>query len=402
MQDIVITLSYIIELIVLSYAEYGIWRTLYTPFFFLALPYTAVLFITILITTFDIGFCGLYYPSILIWNVGLFLFFIPSLLTGIAMRRQIESAQGLPEIKPAFGGRLFYGVSVVLGVLFLIRFWLVFRSSSYIPGSEDFGDDFCGSGLWAHLRSLCMAYLILLIYLVEKKCWYYAIPIGMFLFVAVMYGVKGWIIVSVVSGVFMRAYTGRTKLKFSLVFKAALGGFLLFQVIYLLSWVVAGNSTMSWYVVEYIGMHFLHYFTSGVLGMSIDLVRGLPDLGDTQVLFTPLVNIYNVLTGQDIISPTNPIFHHNGVNLTNVRTYFGTILIYTNWYQFILFILLFSFMHYISRVWLLLRPTSIVLAIYCFFCALICLGWFEYYYFHLAVIETPILMLLLSYLSRLR
>ena len=113
------------------------------------------------------------------------------------------------------------------------------------------------------------------------------------------------------------------------------------------------------------------------------------------ILFAQFVNLTNVLTGNDeIISQVNGVFFHTGLNNTNVRTMFGTIAVYTNPGQFIFVTLLLSTVIYSLKV-LSIRFGNIYLNIIYFFeCAMLCMGWFEYYFFHLDVIEVPVMTLI--------
>ena len=76
-QDILILVSFLIEVAVLLYLELKAWKSLYTPLNFLMLPYVIVLLISIAISG-NFGFVDFYYPSILLWSVGLLIFAVPS------------------------------------------------------------------------------------------------------------------------------------------------------------------------------------------------------------------------------------------------------------------------------------------------------------------------------------
>ena len=76
-QNILILFTFFVEAAVLLYLELKAWKSLYTPLVFLILPYAIVLLISIAISG-NFGFVEFYYPSILLWNVGLLVFAIPS------------------------------------------------------------------------------------------------------------------------------------------------------------------------------------------------------------------------------------------------------------------------------------------------------------------------------------
>ena len=86
--DFVILFSFILEVGVLQYVEYKAWKTLFTPLSFLMLPYLVVLIITLFISGTSFGFVAFYYPSILIWHIGIFLFAIPSFSIAYIMQRK--------------------------------------------------------------------------------------------------------------------------------------------------------------------------------------------------------------------------------------------------------------------------------------------------------------------------
>ena len=89
-QDILILATFLIEVAVLFYLEVKMWRTMYTPLIFLMVPYTIVLLITIMVAGSDFGFVEFYYPSIVIWNIGLLLFAIPSFVLGYFMNKSYK------------------------------------------------------------------------------------------------------------------------------------------------------------------------------------------------------------------------------------------------------------------------------------------------------------------------
>ena len=170
---------------------------------------------------------------------------------------------------------------------------------------------------------------------------------------------------------------------------------LLFMISYIFSLVVGGEAMLGGAIMELILNIFAHYVTSGVLGFSVDLAAGMPDKGSMEVLFAQFVNIINLLSGNgEIVSQVNNVFLYTGINITNVRTMFGTIAIYTNPAQFIFVTLLISSTIYLLRVLAIRFDNVYVNVIYFYQCALLCMGWFEYYFFHLDAIEVPVMTLI--------
>ena len=388
-QDILILLSFLVEVAVLLYLEMKAWKSLYTPLVFLILPYVIVLLISIAISG-NYGFVEFHYPSILLWSVGLLLFSIPSLSLAFILQRK-----GLPlnsEVKEMSMPQWLAALSFFVVVLFLWRFKSLY-GGAHVIGSHDFGDALCGDGFWGHLRQLSLPLLMLAIYSLDKhRRWLWLIIIPLF-GVALLYQVLGWIIIPCLGGVVMRLYTGKTKLKASLFLYVILGGSLVFLVSYVISIVVVAENDLDSDVFTFIFKNFVHYLTSGTLGLSVDMERGFPDAGSFEVIWAPIVNIINVIVGKDeIVSPVNPWYYNTGLNLTNVRTFFGTLYIHTNTLEFVVYIFLSSTLMYLLKLMTIKWKNIYVYAAYFFECGLLAMGWFEFYYFHLVVFELPAIL----------
>lgn len=388
-QNGLVIISIILEIVVLGYLEVKAWKTLYTPLNFLMFPYLIVLMFTVAVSG-NIGFVEFYYPSVLIWNVGLLLFAIPSYVLAFYTPQKTFEENGIIQEKHL--PRILNYFALFVCLLFLWRLRQTMAFSRGIIGSDEFGEDFCGGGFWGHMRKLTMPLLIVLIYYANKRNWLGWISIILLLGVNFLYQVKGWIIIPCVCGMAMRLYAGKTKLTFKLLLYLALGGLSVFSLSYLLALVVAGNGGVG-QILEYAFGHFFHYFTSGTFGLSTDMYNLFPDKGPFEIILCPFVNIANQLIGsEELVSPINPFYYDTGIDLTNVRTYFGTLLIYTNPVQFVVYILCVSTLMYLLRI-AAMKVNSVYLnMVYFFECSLFAMGWFEFYFFHLDVIEVPVLI----------
>jgi hypothetical protein len=208
--------------------------------------------------------------------------------------------------------------------------------------------------------------------------------------------VKGWVIIPVLAAMAMRIHAGKTRLTAKFLLYVLLGAFLVFFAAYALAILVVQSRGVDDAFLDFIYMHFLHYFTSGVLGLSMDMQAGFPDTGSFETLWAPIINIFNAAAGTgDLISPVNPYYYNSGINLTNVRTFFGTVYIYTDTLQFVVYILLSSTLMYFLKLATIKWKNIYVYVIYFFECGLLAMGWFEFYYFHLVVFELPVIVALL-------
>ncbi len=392
--DTLYLVAILLEAAVLFYLEYRIWKTVYTPLNFLMLPYLVVLLITIMLAGSRLGFVEFYYPSIFIWNVGLLIFFLPSAIIGTLIVRNGKSVVSMPPVDSIPQSLKF--LLVVMALLFIVHLKSVLGSSAEALGSDEFGEEFSGGGVWGHLRILSLPLLMMSIYYVSKKRWWLWPIILIFLLVSVLNQVKGWVIIPVLAAMAMRIHAGKTRLTAKFLLYVLLGAFLVFFVAYALAILVVQSRGVDDAFLDFIYMHFLHYFTSGVLGLSMDMQAGFPDTGSFETLWAPIINIFNAAAGTgDLISPVNPYYYNSGINLTNVRTFFGTVYIYTDTLQFVVYILLSSTLMYFLKLATIKWKNIYVYVIYFFECGLLAMGWFEFYYFHLVVFELPIIVALL-------
>ena len=395
--DILILLAFLMEVAVLFYLEMKAWKNLYTPLNFLMLPYAAGLILSIMISG-NYGFVEFYYPSILFWSIGLLIFALPSyMLAYVLQKHKLPLNSHVKETKMP---TMLVVISIFIILLFVLRLMSMF-GSAYIIGSDEFGEVYCGRGVWGHLRQLSLPILMMAIYFVDKNnkwLWFIILPI---LIVAFLYQVKGWVIIPCLAGVALRLYSGKMKLKVSLLVIIVLGALLFFLGSYILILVVAGESELNAYFVSAIFEHFIHYLTSGTLGLSVDMQQGLPDKGGFEMIIAPFINMGKAIVGDDeFIIPLNPLFYNTGVNLTNVRTFFGTIFINSGYLVFVVYVLLLSSTIYLMKLATIRFNNIYIYTAYFFECGLLFMGWFDSYFANLSAIEIPVLSLVLLLLCK--
>lgn len=389
----------LLEVAVLFYLERKAWGTLLTPLNILMLPYVAVLLISVAMAGRG-GFVEFYYPSILLWNVGLLLFALPSfLLAGYAGKHRYDirsTAIADDRIPP-----LFVAIGIVLVLMMTYRLLSTLRSSTYMIGSDEFAEEFVGFGFWGHLKHFCSVMLMLFIFYLDRQrrwLWLFIIPLMLVSFINM---VKGAIIIPPVVGVMLRIASGKTKVTPRLLLWVALSAVAVFFITFGAAVVIVNDIAMNGGVAQWIMQRFVHYFSSGTLGLSMDMQLGVPDRGPFTVIWTPFINILNQLTGDgEVLSPVNPTFHFTGISLTNVRTFFGTLFIYSNPLQFALYTVGLSAVCYTLKLLSVRSCNLFVNTFYYYYCALLAMGWFEFYFFHLDVIETPVMIMLLCVLAK--
>ena len=395
-QDVLILLSFLLEVAVLFYFEMKAWKSVYTPLNFLMLPYTVVLLITIAISG-NWGFVDFYYPSILLWSVGLVIFAIPSYIYAYVLQKhKIPMESKIDEHRMP---KLMVYIAILVILMFTVRLKSML-GGAYVLGSEEFGEEFCGVGFWGHLRQFLTPLLVIAIYFVDRKnkwLWLIILPTMVFLF---LYLVKGWVIVPCIAGVALRLLFGKTKLRLSLLLYIVVGALLVFLGTYILILSVSRDRELNSEIISFIFGHFLHYLTSGTLGLSCDAMAGYPDAVTFDNLWIPIINITKVISGDnDMMSPINIYYYNTGSSLTNVRTFFGTIYIYSNALEFFVYIMISSSLMYFLKMATIKWKNIYVYTIYFFECGLLAMGWFEFYFFHVPVLEVPAIVLLLWFID---
>lgn len=386
------------EVSCLTYLEYRAWRTIYTPLIALMLPYVAVLLITIAIAG-NFGFVRFNYESIYVWIFGLPLFAIPSFGFATLMRHYElpvvttvkDDDKGIPKVLVA--------IAFLVAAVLLLKLYTTLSRGFYLFGTEDFAEEFSGHGVWAHLRGMIIPILILALYYVKKKDYLLWTLIALLLIIQFSYMVKGAIIIAVVSALMMKLYMGKLHLNLTLILSVIVGAVAVFYLIYMVIPLLGNDGEANMNLVEFIARHFVHYFTSGTLGWSYDLDQGIPDRNDFSYVIAPLVNIWNAINGYEMISPVNPIYWNTGSSFTNVRTFFGTLGIYTNPLSFATYTLVASTFIYFWKMLAATTRNVYIHAILFYYCGLMAMGWFEFYMFHLSAIEVPLVALFYAWLA---
>ena len=408
-----ILLILLMEVTVLTVLEYRAWGSFYTPLCVLMLPYTFVLLVTICIAG-NFGYVPFNYDSIWVWIYGLPLFALPSfafasLMRNVALGLRPLATEGTQECgkwnentPQKFPQSLLLIGGVVILLLF-VKLYTTLSAGFFIFGTDDFADEFSGHGLWAHIRTLLIPLLILMLYQVGKGCRWLWIPIILMLTLQFVNMVKGTIVIPIFAALLMRLYTGKTKMNLKLILIVIGLAVLVFFLIYIVIPIMGNGSEADMKLVQFVGEHIVHYFTSGTMGWSFDIDQNMPDRKDFEYIVAPIVNIVHSIRGEELISVVNRHYWCTGTDittLTNVRTFFGTLYIYSDAWQFITYTLGLSTFIYAWKAAALIKRNIYINIILFYYCGLLMMGWFEFYFFHLDAIEIPLITLFYGWLAQ--
>jgi len=384
---LLILLSLIVEVGVLLYLELKAWDTLFTPLNILMLPYLAVLLISVGLSG-HFGFVDMYYPSVIIWLVALPVFAIPSQYLAYVLHKNGKPYQTVVENDEIPRFMIWVSLLVCLSLFYRLRQTLA--SCPFQLGTNEFGEAFDHNGFWSHISRLNTIMLMVMVFYVDKKHRYIWLIILLQLVLLFIHKVKGWIFVPVIAGMIMRLCSGKNRLSFRFILFMVLGAIGVFFIIYIVSLVLGQNVEFGGQLVGFIFRHVIHYLTSGVLGLSEDMVHGIPDRGSYEIVIAQFVNIARIVTGNpEQVSTLNPYFFFTGFNLTNVRTLFGTIYINSNPLSFIMTVFGLSvIIHAVKLVSVKYNNIYTNLVLF-YMCSLLFMGWFDTFFNQLAVLEVP-------------
>ena len=393
------------EVALIMFLEKRWWHTFITPTTCLAIPYLCIVLLAMCIGGHG-GFVPFYSPSMLIWIVGLALMELCSGLCTALNRRLSNANAATIELKPMRHEALLDIVLSLLIVLFALHFRGQLAHSAYAIGSDEFGEEFATYGLFGHLMTLLLACLIVCFGLVRKgkKTLYIGIitAIVFFLFIN---QVKSWVIIPLIAGVILCLISGKLQFTMRLILLVIAAGLGLFSLSYIIVFAVVMGNAYNSDLVALVYKYIIHYLLSGVMGYSEICRQNLIDIPNASALFAPFVNIWNSLTGQPTVSPINPHFlivnPEHGLG-TNIRTLFGTIYIYGGSVVFIVYTLFLGMICYLMRIFAIRSHSMYILACDAWFCALLFMGWFECYTFHLRTIEVPVILIMLYLASCVR
>jgi hypothetical protein len=394
--NIGLLIAFVTEVILLARLEKVIWGTVYTPLNALALPFTFIVLLTLCLPS-SLSFVSFYYPSLLVWMAGLLLMAVPSWLLGAGVRKRYGEMALAAE--PPKKERFFLIMAFVLILPFFLRLREMMATSLDLFGSDEFGESFAVYGVFGHLLHFLIACSIIAFACVRKGNR--LLPVLLILLIAALSfvnQVKSWVIIPLIAGFWLCLATKKINLSLRFLLAVGIGGLLIFVGSYLAVFILGNGAEYDEHMGEYIAEHVFHYITSGVLGLSEDLRRGILEAPDPDILFAPFVNFVRFFTGDEYISPINPYYLEISTNNSledNVRTYFGTMYIHCSVGLFCLLVLLFGFFFYLIRIAALRTHSVYITAIDAWFCALLAMGWFEYYMFHVSTFEVPAYMLLM-------
>lgn len=387
----------LLECCLLSYLDRKIWGTFFTPLHFLMVPYVLVLLVTL-------GFAGhfglpaFYYPSLLPWIAGLPFFSVAGY--GLSYLGRFVGTDVFPQrgrkLEEIRLSPVLSWVSLAIFVVFLVNLCchLPARDPACGFGSDCFGQSLVKSAWISHLMVALMALVVIHVFdfdfpnrsmsLQERRSDLLKLVLVLLSFFALfVHQVKSWMILPLLAGIFARILGGKTTLRLNLLLGVGLGGIFIFFLSYFLVYACGDDMFAKGTALEdqfrSIVQLFVHYVTSGTMGLSIDMQQGILEQPGLEKIFTPFVNLWNLVGGKDLVSAHNPEYVFTGLNYTNVRSFFGTLFVFSQNGLFLFLSFLGGLVCY--GIFLFHRHAGSLfsLLLYAWICTLLFMGWFDLY-----------------------
>src|ERR1700730_18559408 len=345
--DYLIIMALIAEVLTLSRVDKRVFGTWLTPFNLLGYPYMVIVVLAFLFGP-SLDFASLYTPSVLIWIVGLFIFWVGGIFIGLGIlgldwRRPQAciSLSAVPESKTESRS-----VKWATSAAWVMTPILVFGFLSALQASGGWAE--IGSlqyrinyshGFHAHLIVLGLAVIVLLIGTYRKGRSLQLTSIAILMVFVVASQVKGTIFQAVVGGLIFRSLRGDLWLSTRRALTVISCSFLVFLLIYLASLVIVDpNAATDWDLYAALSRHYFFYLFAGPLSLGEALRTHVTHVGGQwYTLFSPFINICRAVLGSSAFVPAGSALE-KGMDIdfqraldlgeTNVYTFFGTPYLY--------------------------------------------------------------------------
>ncbi|NVO02406.1 MAG: oligosaccharide repeat unit polymerase [Bacteroidetes bacterium] len=393
----------IVEVIFFTYFDKKTYGNYYSPVVILSYPLLAIILLAFLFCA-PLGFKPISTSLLLLCNFGLLVFwfgsFFWSVIIPARVLQRVSEKFEKPENLVSFKLKTSLQILAWLIIIFMLySFMLTLQKYGSISasGSDGFTKEYGGQGIQGHVLGLAIPLLIFFIGISKKRDLFTIATIVFLVIVCFLYRVKNWLFIPILGGILIRFFYER-KFRinpFKIIIFAILV-LLLFVLSY--AFTVRANENGLIFLLK----HFMGYIYAGVLGFGEHINQNMPVGVDPKVLFMPFINIYNYVTGSEVtgvVSSYHVLIDKRGLEDVNVKTFFGTILIYGGYYIGVCYTLLLSIFFYFIWIVASLSKNYWMVVLYVFLATALALGWFDFYYNLLPFLELPIYMIILIILT---
>jgi hypothetical protein len=416
--DYFIVSCLIAEVLILSQLDKKVFGTWVTPFNLLAYPYMVVAVSAFLFAP-SLDFVSLYAPSVLVWIVGLFLFWGTGFILGLlfGFREENRSAWFTSRSSPADNSVTKLATKVAWAIVPFMAFGL-YRAQAATGGWSEIGSyEFKVAyvhGLPAHAVQLAQPLAVYLIGSYRKRSYFQVVTIVVLLLFLFLTFVKGTFLSTIIAAMIFQAMRQNLKVPIKKIVTVLGISYVVFNAVYLVGFAALDPSNLidsSNY--GYLARHYMYYLWAGVLSFGHALQTGVGMIGGPwYLLLAPFINIYRAALGAgSVLVALSPEELGMDVDLaglssaspfagSNVYTMLGTLYFYMGALGAALVLIAFAILCYGLLLICQRRHNDWFLALYCIFGSWLVFGFFDYYFASLGFPETIVDCLLLAALVK--
>jgi oligosaccharide repeat unit polymerase len=419
--DYLIVGSLIAEVLILSRVDRRVFGTWFTPFTLLSVPYGAVAVLAFLFAP-SLDFAPLYTPSLCIWIVGLFIFWVVGFVLGWGIFgldcQQIDKPSILHPAVPksnteARSIKWANWAAWAMAPILLLGFLSTLRTSGGWEeiGGPEYRDNY-SRGLHAHLIVVGLAVIILLIGCNGKGKKLQLLSIAILMVFVFASQVKGTFFQPIIGGLAYRSLRGAAGgLTIKRILTVVSCSFLVFLLIYMTGFLIVDPLVAKdWDLYSVLSRHYLFYLFAGPLSLGEAVRTHVTNVGgEWYTLFSPFINISRVVMGSTALVPTGSALE-KGMDVdyqrplmlggANVYTFFGTPYLYLGLFGSMLYVVAVSLFCYGLLIHAKRSGNEWVLVAYCFIGAQLFFGFFELYFSYLTSLELIAYSFVLSFVTK--
>lgn len=398
------------EVMLMLWYDRRVYGNYFSPLTILSVPLLIILGLALALAE-TAGFRPVSYEVIMLYIFGFPVFWLGSLFWSVVVPQKKLAAMAEAFKKPLPASEipfkqivlvLSWFVIVAMGFSF-VRTFMKYGSIGAI-GSDQFAYDYSGSGVFGHILVLGIILVIYLIGIVRKGDYLLLLTTGILIVLILLQQVKTWLYIPLIGGFLLRYYNIRkTKINPG---KSILMGIAVVVLFFLSYYFAVGIQEGDFLRKNYnIFRHFLGYVFAGVLGFGEHMHQSLP-VGDIpQLLVMPFINIYRLVTGQEItgvVSSYHVLIDVKNVVDVNVKTFFGTVYIYGGAVWGLIYIFFLGMLLYLNWVLAAVSRNYWFIVLYALLASPLFLGWFDFYYNQLTMVELPVIVIIILFLTQFK
>jgi oligosaccharide repeat unit polymerase len=417
--DYLIVSGLIAEVLVLSRIDRRIYGTWLTPFALLGYPYAIVVVVTLLFAR-SLEFAPLFVPSIAIWIVGLFIFWLGGFVLGWGIFGLNRGPANTTSPSPAISKSKSETWSVkwavrsawiITPILFLGFLSVLRESGGWLElGGIDFRTNYA-FGVHAHLLVFGLAIVIFLLGTYGRGNRGQLLAVAVLMIFVVASRVKGTMFQPLIGGLIFRALSGRSRLPLRKILIIIPCSFLAFISIYVLTLAITSvDAATDLDIYSVLSRHYFFYLFAGPLCLGEAVRTHVTNVGgDWHAIFSPLINIFRTLLGSRALVLAGSSIDKGmiidfqatwSLGESNVYTFFGTLYLYLGTLGGVLYVCAASLICYGLLIHAKITKSEWGLVGYSFIGAQLFFGFFELYFWYLTSLELVTYSLILAFIAK--